>query len=277
MRTPAGQTVIDTPFGRMSLRLPSGEPSLLPGEVIQVEITIPDKPTDPSYVSGPIADRPGALAREWPALKNVLKVLGERPDSPAGAALDRMLPRPGPQLAQQILAFIAGASSGSIRAWLGEATARLLENAVGDGLFAKLDRDIAEMPNARQSGSGEWTLTVVPFADGQVLRQIRFFERRRKQDGAGRRPGEAARFVVECEHSEFGELQLDGLVHDDRIDLVLRSHAALPDDMAYDIRGIFERVCAVLRLGGQLTFQATPAFPVSPLEDFPAAAIEMSI
>lgn len=277
MRTPAGQTVIDTPLGRMSLRLPPDAPSLVPGETIQLEISLPDKPADPSRISRPIADHPAALARDWPALKEVVRVLGAMPDNPAGAALERMLPRPGPQLAQQILAFVAGASRGSIRAWLGEATARLLEDAAGDGLFAKLDRDIAEMPNARQSGSGEWTLTVVPFADGQALRQIRFFERRRKQDDPSRRPGETVRFVVECEHSAFGELQLDGLVQDDRMDLVLRSHAALPDDMTNDIRGIFERVCAVLHLGGQFTFQAMPAFPVSPLDDYPADAVEVSV
>jgi hypothetical protein len=120
-------------------------------------------------------------------------------------------------------------------------------------------------------------MTLVPLLDGQQLRQIRFFERRRKQDEAKRKKEEPARFVVECETSEHGAIQLDGLMHEQRLDLIVRSHAALPSDMQRDILVLFGETCTGLNLNGQLFFQAVPAFPVAPLDDVAKAPVRVSV
>jgi hypothetical protein len=144
-------------------------------------------------------------------------------------------------------------------------------------MLEQLERDMREMQNARHGAEGDWRMTLVPLLDGQQLRQIRFFERRRKQEEAKRRKDESARFVVECEHSEHGAIQLDGLMHERRLDLIVRSHDPLPGDMERDILVLFGETCAGLNLNGQLFFQAVPAFPVNPLDEIAAAPVRVSV
>ena len=122
----------------------------------------------------------------------------------------------------------------------------------------------------------EWRMTVIPVLDGRDLRQIRFFERRRKREESDRKKEDASRFVVECEHSEFGPVQLDGLMHEKRMDLIVRTHEALPADMERDILVLFGETCTGLDLNGQLFFQAVPVFPVNPLDDFARGNVQVS-
>ena len=87
---------------------------------------------------------------------------------------------------------------------------------------------------------------------------------------------DASRFVVECEHSEFGPVQLDGLMHERRMDLIVRTHEPLPADMERDILVLFGESCTGLNLAGQLFFQAVPVFPVNPLDDFGGRGVQVS-
>jgi hypothetical protein len=112
--------------------------------------------------------------------------------------------------------------------------------------------------------------------DGRDFRQIRFFERRRKREEAERKKEDSSRFVVECEHSEFGPVQLDGLMHERRMDLIVRTHDKLPADMERDILVLFGQSCTGLNLNGQLFFQAVPVFPVHPLDDFTGHGVQVS-
>ena len=71
-------------------------------------------------------------------------------------------------------------------------------------------------------------------------------------------------------------MQLDGLMHERRIDLIVRTHDALPADMERDILVLFGQSCTGLNLNGQLFFQAVPVFPVNPLDDFTRNGVQVS-
>lgn len=62
-------------------------------------------------------------------------------------------------------------------------------------------------------------------------------------------------------------MQLDGLAHEGRFDLIVRSIMPLPAEVREGIRGVF----ASVRLGddweGELGFQAVECFPINPLEE----------
>jgi hypothetical protein len=163
-----------------------------------------------------------------------------------------------------------------VKAWLGDTVARALNNAMGQKVLEQIDRDLREMQQARHGAEGDWRMTLVPLLDGRDLRQIRFFERRRKQE-AQRKKDDSARFVVECEHSEHGAIQLDGLMHERRLDLIVRSHEKLPADMEQDILVLFGETCTGLNLTGQLFFQAVPTFPVNPLDEVAAEPVRVSV
>lgn len=272
-RTPAGQVVLDSAVGRLLAPLPRDVETSAPGARLLLELIMGERPT----ASRPAPSGLAALARNWSTLKDAMRQLQDAPGQhDAAAALDRALPKAGPRLAQQMLSYLENAQNG-VKAWLGEPVARVLGQFGGQRMVEQLDRDLREMQLARHGTEGEWRMTLVPLLDNGQLRQIRFFERRRKQEEEKRKKEEPARFVVECETSEHGAIQLDGLMHEKRIDLIVRSHAPLPTDMEHDIVVLFGETCNGLELTGQVFFQAVPAFPVSPLDDIAKAPVRVEV
>jgi hypothetical protein len=274
-RTPAGQVILDSAVGRLLAPLPRDGEATAPGARLFLELVGGERlaaAPRPALANTGIA----ALARNWSTLKDAMRQLQDAPaQQDAYAALERAVPKPGPRLAQQMLSYLENAQSGA-KAWLGETVARALGNTPGKTL-EQLERDMREMQHARHGADGDWRMTLVPLLDGNQLRQIRFFERRRKREEAKRRKDEPGRFVVECEHSEHGTLQLDGLMHEQRLDLIVRSHEPLPTKMERDILVLFGETCTGLNLNGQLFFQSVPNFPVNPLDDVAKEPVRVSV
>ena len=275
-RTPAGQVILDSAVGRLLAPLPRDSEATAPGARLFLELIGGiERALAPQRPSG-AATGLAALARNWSTLKDAMRQLQDAPgQQDAAAALDRAVPKPGPKLAQQMLSYLETAQNG-VKAWLGDSVARALTTLGGQRLVEQLERDLREMQNARHNTEGDWRMTLVPLLDGRELRQIRFFERRRKQE-AKRKKDESARFVVECEHSEHGAIQLDGLMHEKKLDLIVRSHEPLPAAMEHDILVLFGETCMGLDLAGQLFFQAVPSFPVNPLDDVVKEPVRVSV
>lgn len=74
--------------------------------------------------------------------------------------------------------------------------------------------------------------------------------------------GKGVRFLVDLDLSRLGELQLDGMVHEDTksFDLVIRSHEALDDEIRRDLTGLFVTANEAVGLKGGLSFQVTKKF-----------------
>ena len=82
--------------------------------------------------------------------------------------------------------------------------------------------------------------------------------RRTGDEGGDAADGDAAghRFLIDMDLSRMGRLQLDGLVHDSRFDLTIRSPAAFPEPMRQDLRTLFRDASNAVGLHGGLMFQA---------------------
>ena len=237
--------------------------------------------TAESQPRGPAAPAPGqasaaALARVWPGLAEaVAAVRGGAPDA-ATRALDAMLPRPGPDLAAQMLLFAAALRGGDIRAWLGERLTRALEALGRRDLLERLGAEFSTLARAASPvDAGAWRLMAMPiFANGQ-MHQARMYLRKDNSGGDdGAETPSGTRFIVEVDLTRLGSLQLDGLVRPRRIDLIMRSREALPPAMRHDITEIFNREVARPGHAGALTFQVDPR--LSPVRLDPADAGEPS-
>ncbi|MCH7887683.1 MAG: hypothetical protein IIA00_00210 [Proteobacteria bacterium] len=205
------------------------------------------------------------LARGWPALREAVEALRQIDPQLAGAMVERAVPHPGGSLAATALAFLAALRGGNLASWLGRAAVRALEDSGRGNLVRRLAADFGQIARlADQPTPGDWQPFLVPVYDGDALRQLRLFVRRRRDD-AKKDDGEA-RFVVEVDLSRLGEVQLDGFLHQRRFDLILRSRVPLADGARRDIAAIFSQGLALGRLTGALSFQVTKRFPVAPLE-----------
>jgi hypothetical protein len=260
--TAGGQTMLETALGRFALQWPQGVPKPAEGARLAVEVTLPQLAKN--AVAGDVPLKSGAaLSRDWPSLKDAIKVLGETDPGLAKRVLDDGLPRPGPKLATQVLSFLSGERTDA-RALLGDQVATALERAGRSDVLQRLDGDLKEMQR-QANAPGDWRAAYVPVWDGQNMSQMRLFSRREtKKDAKGRK---TKRFIVELDYSQFGEVQVDGLMRKPSLDLILRTHTAIPPDMRDEIEIVFLEGCSLAGLAGKIYFQAMAKFPVNPVEE----------
>jgi hypothetical protein len=138
---------------------------------------------------------------------------------------------------------------------------RALSAAGHDRLRSRLAEDNAEWRHLAEAGGGDWRVFVLPVLDGEWVRPLQLYMRRRDADAS---PGEDARFLVEAEIGRFGPLQLDGLLRTPRFDLVLRSHRELDVPLRRTVSSIFREAISAHGLTGDISFHAAPRFPVTP-------------
>lgn len=268
-----GQMQLQTPHGLLALigrqALPLGSRVTLTlqaqGDHLEAQILSVVRPTGGERALQDVA----TLSRRvfgftWPNLSRAQELLGPELVGQGGAA-STPLPTAQGNLAAGLLAFIAALRSGGAARLLGEIAARKLDDH--PALLKGLERDMAALERlAQEHGPGAWRALFVPVFDGEAWRQLRFFMQRRR-DEAEEREGSGERFVVEAELSAIGSLQLDGVLAEKRLDLIVRTHAPLPEDWRDDLRAIFREAAELSGIRGGLTFQAMPDFPVAPLAD----------
>ena len=247
----SGETVLDTPIGLLALdrrlNLPVGTALGLQ----RLSLATPDQPSD-----APLAQR-----KSWPALDEALQVLDRAAPDLAARLRSDLTPRSGAQLAGTLLFLVTALSNGS---WPNSKATAALDAAGHRALHAKLDGDVTELRQLSQSPSGEWRIFVLPLLDGGVVRPVRLYLRRRQP---GRAPtDQSSRFVLDVDLSRLGAVQLDGLVRQQRFDLVLRSHCAIPAAMRQEITQVFHDASAAAGLAGDIIFTTASRFAVAPLE-----------
>ncbi len=264
----AGQPVLQTPLGTLTLeiRTPLQVGSRIIFELPGGALT----PPGPG-AAGPGPTTLGTLAHSWPALDETLRVLREvAPPGVAAAMLHDAIPQPGSRLASGLLFFLSALSGGDVVRWLGNQASQALKSAGRDSLLSRLAQDFGQLGRLADSQSGDWRLFFIPLHDGDQLQQMRLFLRHGwhdQDDGGGAQDDEdQTRFVIEVEMSRLGELQLDGLVRDKRLDLILRSRAPLPDFMRLDIMQIFHETNEITGNRGTISFQSSLEWKVMPIE-----------
>jgi hypothetical protein len=248
---PSGETVLDTPIGLLTLdrrlNLPLGTSLGLQ----RLSLATPDPPSE-----APLAQR-----KSWPALDEALQVLDRAAPDIAARLRSDLTPRSGAQLAGTLLFLVAALGNGS---WPSSKATAALDAAGHRTLHMKLEGDVAQLRELSQSPSGEWRVFVLPLLDGGVVRPVRLYLRRRQP---GRAPADqSSRFVLDVDLSRLGAVQLDGLVRQQRFDLVLRSHRAIPAEMRQEITQVFHDASSAAGLSGDIIFTTASRFAVAPLE-----------
>ncbi len=225
-----------------------------------------------------------ALARDWPALRQIVDLLQQINPALTQSLAERVLPRPDAQLASNLLFFLAALRGGDARSWLGKDAVGRLSAGGGDAALDQLDRDFADINRLeRKPGSGAWRASPLPIFDGRAILPVMLFSRQQQRkaeddgaDGSGGRQDDgrstASRFVVELALTATGPLQLDGLLRAKSLNLILRSCRPLAASAQRDIRGIFDDTLAATGCSGSLAYQVTQRFPVMPMQEMATRA-----
>lgn len=264
---PQGQPVVQTSAGVLTLNVRADLPI---GSAVTLEILgeAPAAGAPPAQTASTGAPAPlVSLSRQWPTLDETFEALRQVDPQLAQSVQRAILPQPGPHLGSGMLFFMSALKGGDVRAWIGEPAVRALEGAGKGRLLAKLNDEFKELGRGGEVSEGEWRGFFMPVHDGQQIQQIRLFVHHNGGDGKGEGDdAEGTRFMLDVELSRMGPVQIDGLVRDKRLDLVVRTRAALPEEMRHDINRIFASAGETTGFRGVLTFQAGPKMPPPPLE-----------
>lgn len=258
--SPSGHPIVQTHGGALVIATRTPMP---PGSTLNFEIL---SQAVPSSTAGAIdtphaADPRQMLAGGWPSLEEAVLALQEVNPAAAQQLIHAVLPRPGGALAANMLFFLVALSGGSLRGWIGDGPARILQK-LRPQLMARLREDFGQIGRiAEDSGSGEWRTLLIPLHNGAQIEQIRLFMRRVGDDQDEQdKARKGTRFIVDLDLSRLGRVQLDGFVYqkEKHMDLIVRTENRLPDKMHEDIRNIFQEAVDVTGIKGGVSFQAAP-------------------
>ncbi|HXP96932.1 MAG TPA: hypothetical protein VN809_09490, partial [Telmatospirillum sp.] len=263
-----GLPLLQTSFGLLSLDTTTDLPA---GAIVTVEpLDDPTLPVPEDELASPAASPPGAVVEE---AIGVLRQIGPH----------MILPNPvaTPDLSYHLAAALIGLSgaidSGNARPWLGDKLIKLLRKDGHQSLIDRTESDLAALKTTvRMPLAGDWQCLILPLPIEQRIEQIRLIVRRNKNkdDETENREDDGSRFLLDVTMSRLGALQIDGLLQrkSKRFDMILRSHATLPEDIRRDIKMIFTRSLEGMGMTGSASFQRTLAF----IEPLPSMTSEIS-
>lgn len=163
------------------------------------------------------------------------------------------------QLAGGLLFLLSAVQKGNSDAWLGSDIKDALEGLGKQSVLAALKSDFENSKlMAMDSAGSPWRGTTVPYLDGDKLQQFRFFVH---DDPRQKKPGQsdrdiARRFLIDVSLTRLGPIQIDGLVHQRKLDLIVRTTNPLAEDLRNDLRMRFAHAMEEVKYKGSLIFQA---------------------
>ncbi len=264
---------LQTPAGALTLR---SDVSLPPGTKLTLQVLGLPGTILPPTIADQAARQITALAHGWPALEESLAILTTAAPEATAHFLASKLPQPGARLTSGIIFFLSAMRGGQLQDWLGADLVRTLNEQQRSALIGRLADDFTQLAHlATEPASSEWRTALLPFLHEGVFQQLRIYLRDRGdgQSSSDEDDDHGTRFVVEAELSQIGALQLDGLIRQQRFDLIVRSQRALPTTMCNGICDIFKNSGAEANFTGNISFQVEPDFHVAPLEQLDGHAI----
>lgn len=261
--TPKGFPILALPDGHIVLQQPVDVPI-----GTQLTVTLTPMGLSDMLALSPLLTTAGGAAlpfdplqsRTWPALQETLQVLIGQSGN-AAQLLKNTLPTPAAaRMTPTALFFLAALRIGSIESWLGENILHALSKAGRKDLIDRLGGDFKSLSRQAQSTiAGDWRVISLPMLHDEQISQIQFYVRQQqdeekdgKEDGAGKK---MTRFILNLTLSRLGDMQLDGLIRQKRLDLILRSGDALPFDIRQQIMQRFSAGIEQVNMQGKVSFQ----------------------
>ena len=261
--TPGGFPILALPDGHIVLQQPVDVPI---GTQLSVTLT-PMGLSDMLALSPLLTTSGGAplpfdplQSRTWPALQETLQVLIDQSGN-AAQLLKNTLPSPATaRMTPTALFFLAALRIGSIESWLGENILQALAKAGRKDLIERLGGDFKSLSRQAQSTvAGDWRVISLPLLHDEQISQIQFYVRQQQDDEHDGNDGgenkKFTRFILNLTLSRLGDMQLDGLIRQKRLDLILRSSDALPFDIRQDIMQRFAAGVEQAGMQGSVSFQ----------------------
>jgi len=197
---------------------------------------------------------------QWPALDE-LNLLLQQTNPQAAASVSRTLPSANnpTQLTAAAMTFIAAVKSGDLASLLGNQKIDLIRQAGRENILSRLTLGDGARAGVEAVSSSDWRAVPLPmFWEGEIhqitlyTRQENFDQQNDQDENKGH-----TRFIFDLSLSKMGDVQLDGFLKDDRLDLILRSQQSFSEPMQQTMRQAYSGALEKTELSGELNFQGS--------------------
>ena len=213
------------------------------------------------------------LGKEWPILKQAVNTLKQH-NPTAAQELQQALPTPQ-TLLPSLIKFADALAMQSAERLLGDDTVQLLRS-----LGIDLTPDIQSLNQLQQKPDtlDGWRGMLFPYVeDDGDPQQGGFFWRRQKDENEEEQNIHGFRFVVQLSLSQFGPIQLDGLMNEQTILLKLRLQSEPGESFRTGLDELVQNTLAAYGLEGQISLEIQQNFPTDPLSDIQHHAGHMDL
>ncbi len=260
----------DAPMTGMTLDLlPRSVPVPLPGVAPDgSSLPVPGVPTSTAPVMPGMASLtpPSILFADWdwPAMDDMIQTLSVTAPQVA-AATARMIPNAAsPSQAGAAMMFLfAAIRANDVAGWLGDdAISALRRDSRGMQALTRMGRDIAGLQKTdAEPVTQDWKALTLPMMWQNDIHKIHMFYRRQHSDqdeeNSDSKKGDSTRFIFDLNLDRMGDLQIDGLMKDKRLDLILRTREkSFSPSMQAHMKGLYVAALENAGMKGALGFQS---------------------
>lgn len=221
-------------------------------------------------ISGGLQIVPGGVASPfqggtWDSLQDLLQTVSLVNPGLAQGIAQNLLPTPTQPGAMGPLAlfFLSVLRSGEMENWMPPAAINLLRQsgARGDSALRAVTGDM--LAAAKLDGTPlaqDWRGTMIPLLwDNQVYKLPLYYRHMKDEDSDGKeRRNRLLRFLFELKLSRMGDVQVDGFMQPERLDMILRTKSPLSVPMQSAMKHLYTKAVDKSHLTGELTFQFKP-------------------
>ena len=199
----------------------------------------------------------------WESLQNLITTVGHYSPLLAQNMIHTLPNAMQPQnLGALATLFVAMLRNGQIDEWIGDSATNLLKQTgkidilralAGDtGMVAKLET--APLPN-------EWRATIFPFWHNNEVHKLPLYYKNWRDDNEEQEERDRrkkTRFMFELKLSRMGQVQVDGFMQREKLDMILRTRSPIGINMQESLRKLYYKAMDRSNLSGELTFQFKP-------------------
>ncbi len=208
------------------------------------------------------------LARNWQALNQIITALPPAENMAVAQSLGSRIPNinnPAQMTSTMVFFLAAMGAKNPARVWLGPAVSQQLEKAGQGKLLTMLGNDMRRIFRlGTDTPVNEWRPALLPLQVGGEVSAVPILTRQVVDEEAERRSNSGedddadkntTRFIVELNLSQFGQIQVDGLLKEKKLNIIIRSKVILPPEMKNKMSGMFTTALEISGYTGDLQFQ----------------------
>lgn len=196
----------------------------------------------------------------WPVLEDIYQALAQSAPQ-AARAFASVLPAPAAPatMGAAALFFIAALRAGDIQGWAGDKTLEALRRTGRSGLIDRLTQEgraLQGLAGREPASAQEWRSLPLPlFWEGAIHRIALHYRQERQEGEPGKAGGSKTRFIFDLELDHMGKVQIDGLFHAARLDVILRTEEIFSQAAQAQMRRLYADALKQTRITGELSFQ----------------------